>query len=97
MAARLVVKDYRGRELQEGDEIILNVQGPLFFRVVAIRPDLRPTADAPNYALIDVAATHSFVCARGMPEREFIRVRTAQEAGPLPFVQIETDEKKILS
>jgi hypothetical protein len=77
-------KDARGRVLEEGDEIILNVRGPIFFRVAAITPNLDPALPA-DMLHVHVAAIIPFAAARGKVNAEFIRVRTVEEAGPMPF------------
>ncbi len=82
-----IVFDHRNRPLQEGDEILLNVPGPIFFRVLGIRPVLDPGAP-PNLMLVDVAASVTFTTQREERAKVFIRVRTAEEAGPLPFMKL---------
>lgn len=77
-------KDARGRVLQEGDEIILTVPGPIYYRVISIAPAVDPLAPA-NMLIVRVAAAIPFAAARGAVNPEFVRVRTAEEAGPLPF------------
>lgn len=84
-------KDARGRELREGDEIILNVRGPIYFRVAAITPTMDPTAP-PDLLMVHVGAIIPFTAKRGAINPEFIRVRTLEEAGPIPF---ETTDIKI--
>jgi len=74
-------KDARGRVLQEGDEILLNVKGPVYYRVVKIRPNLDSKLP-PDMVYVDVAVVIPFLCQGGAINREFIRVRTIDEAGP---------------
>lgn len=76
--------DARGRPLQEGDEIILNVRGPIYFRVQKIQAVLDPKLPA-NQLLVHVGAFIPFMATRGKANAEFIRVRTAEEAGPSPL------------
>jgi len=80
--------DARGRPLQEGDEIILNVRGPIYFRVQKIQAALDPNLPA-NQLFVHVGAFASFLATRGQPNAEFIRVRTAEEAGPSPVKMLE--------
>jgi hypothetical protein len=76
------VLDSRGRALQEGDEIIVVLNGPTYMRVAKIVPALQ--ADAPPGAmLITLSAAYQFGAMRGTVNPEFIRVRTVEEAGPL--------------
>jgi hypothetical protein len=77
-------KDCRGRVLQEGDEIILITPGPVFFRVASIQPSLDPLAPK-DLLLLQIGAMIPFVAKRGAINPEFVRVRTAEEAGPTPF------------
>jgi hypothetical protein len=79
-----VVLDARNRVLQEGDEILLSVQGPIYFRVAQIVPVLDPAAP-PGLYLVHVGCMLTFTAKRGSINREFIRVRTAEEAGPSTF------------
>ncbi|SRR5258706_5601921 len=88
-----IVKDMRGRSLQEGDELILNVGGPIFFRVVKIAPVLNPGAPA-NLMKIEVAAALNWQAIREQINVEFIRVRTAEEAGPMVFRRLPDDDGK---
>lgn len=74
--------DFRGRELKEGDEIILNTGNPIFYRIVAITPVMDPKAP-PNLLKVEVAAAIHWHCVRGQINTEFIRVRSAEEAGPM--------------
>jgi hypothetical protein len=81
-------KDARGRLLQEGDEIILNAKGAIYFRIASITPTLDPNAP-PDLIMVHVAAIIPFVCKRGALNPEFVRVRTVEEAGPMNFSMIE--------
>lgn len=78
------IVEARGRKLEIGDEIMLNIAGPIYFRVINIRPALHPKIP-PGMLQIEIAAAVHFYAPRGMPQREFIRVRTAEEAGELPI------------
>jgi hypothetical protein len=74
----------RGRVLQEGDEIILQVPGPIYFRVAQITPVLDPAAP-PGLLHVHVGCMLTFTAKRGVVNREFVRVRTGEEAGPSVF------------
>lgn len=87
-----VVLDARGRALQEGDEIILAVAGPLYFRVAGITPVLDPTAP-PGLVQVHVGAMLTFGVKRGAVNREFVRIRTAEEAGPTSFTLLDAEER----
>ena len=78
------VREARGRELKEGDEIILAIPGPIYFRVAAITPVLDPGAP-PGLMQVHVGCMLTFGAKRGAVNREFVRVRTEQEAGPMQF------------
>lgn len=75
-------KDARGRTLTEGDEVILAVQGPIYYRVMAIEPNL-DTRQPPDMLMVHVGVMIPFLCKRGALNKEFIRVRTQEEAGPM--------------
>jgi hypothetical protein len=77
-------KDARGRDLQEGDEIMLNARGVIFYRIAKIGPVLDPKAP-PNALMVHVAAIIPFIAIRGAVNAEFVRVRTLEEAGPMNF------------
>lgn len=79
-----VVLEARGRVLNEGDEIILAIPGPLYFRVAQIAPVLDPDAP-PGLLVVHVGCMLSFTAKRGAINREFVRVRTGEEAGPSQF------------
>ena len=90
--------DARGRKLEVGDEVMLNLSGPIFLRVVDIRPYLHPQAPA-GMLQIEVAVGLHFFAPQGIPQREFIRVRTAEEAGPTNVVKLDEpagDEPKVV-
>lgn len=76
------VLDCRGRILREGDEVIVALQNPPFFRVSAIHPSLHPQAP-PGAMEIVFSAAYKFGAMRGAINPEFIRVQTVEEAGPL--------------
>lgn len=89
-----VVLEARGRELKEGDEIIVSIPGPIYFRVAGIQPILDPSAP-PGLVQVHVGAMLTFGATRGKVNREFVRVRTAEEAGPAGFKLLDaqpTDE-----
>lgn len=79
-----VTLEARGRVLQEGDEIILAIPGPIYFRVAQITPMLDPSAP-PGLLQVHVGCMLTFTAKRGAVNREFVRVRTAEEAGPSAF------------
>lgn len=81
-------KDARGRVLQEGDEVILNVKGPIYFRIASITPSLDPGAPA-DLLMVHAGVMVAFVAKRGAINSEFIRVRTLQEAGPTNFTILD--------
>lgn len=81
-------RDARGRVLQEGDEIILAVPGPIYFRVAQITPVLDPAAP-PGLLQVHVGAMLTFGAKRGAINREFVRVRSAEEAGPSSFTLLD--------
>lgn len=76
------VLDSRGRALQEGDEIIVVLNGPTYMRVAKIVPAMGMDAP-PGSMLITLSAAYQFGAMRGTVNPEFIRVRTVEEAGPL--------------
>lgn len=80
--ARDGVIELRGRVLGVGDELIINAPGPLFFRVIDITPVLDPKLP-PNLLKVEVACAIHWHAVRGQVNPEFIRVRTAEEAGPM--------------
>lgn len=80
--------DARRRPLQIDDEVILDTGHPIYFRVIGIKPAMDPRLP-PNQILVEVAAALHFLCTNGQPNPEFIRVRTAEEAGPSNLVKID--------
>lgn len=85
-------KDARGRVLQEGDEILLNTRGPIYYRISKIEPvplsQLQPGQDPAQLRrmlYVHVGVMLTFTAVRGQINGEFVRVRTAEEAGPSPF------------
>lgn len=76
------VVEMRGRKLEIGDEVMLNTGNPIFFRVIDIRPVLDPNMP-PGLMQIEVAAAIHFFAPKGQTQIEFIRTRTAEEAGPM--------------
>lgn len=72
------VLDSRGRVLQEGDEIILHLNQPVFVRVAKIAPVLDPAAP-PGAVQVQLAAVYQFTVKGNVPVGEFHRVRTADE------------------
>jgi hypothetical protein len=81
-------KDARGRVLQEGDEILLAIPGPIYFRVAEIAPVLDPAAP-PGLFHLHVGCMATFTVKGGERHREFVRVSTAAEAGPSPFTLLD--------
>lgn len=86
------VVEMRGRKLEVGDEVILNTGNPIFFRVIDIKPVLDPKAP-PGLLQVEVAAAIHFYATRGQINPEFIRTRTAAEAGPMNVFIPEEDAK----
>lgn len=71
-------RDARGRLLQEGDEVLLHIPGPIYFRVARVAPSLDPKAP-PNAIHLTLTARADFVAIRDQANLEFIRVRSAEE------------------
>lgn len=82
------IVEARGRKLEIGDEVLLSVPNPIYYRVIDIRPVLDPKAP-PGMMQIELGAAIHFFSPKGVPQREFIRVREAAEAGPSPLVRLE--------
>lgn len=78
MDLRVGTRDARGRVLEEGDEIIVSVAGPIYYRVASITPALDPGLPADMLTLV-IRADIKFLAQRGKVNPEFIRVRTAEE------------------
>ena len=78
--------DSRGRQLEIGDECLVVTGFPQFYRVVDIKPVLNPNAP-PGTMEIELASAVHFYAPKGVPQGEFIRVRTAEEAGPVGFIK----------
>ncbi len=85
------VLDARRRPLEPGDEIILGSSGPVYMRVVSVSPALDPRLP-PGQMQITLGCVVHFLAQRGTVNPEFIRVRTAEEAGPLPMQGLPDDE-----
>jgi hypothetical protein len=81
-------REARGRVLQEGDEIILALPGPVYFRVAQITPVLDPAAP-PGFLHVHVGCMLTFTAKRGVVNPQFIRVRTLEEAGPMGFTLLD--------
>lgn len=77
--------DARGRVLEEGDELILNTRGPIYFRVAKIEPLASLDPAARTMVLVHIGCMLTFTAKRGAVNAEFIRVRTGEEAGPTEF------------
>jgi len=75
-----VARDAFGRELQVGDEIVLNRVVPTRMVILEIRPDLSPKA-APNTMILTGQFTMITKLGANMPTPELILYRTAEEAG----------------
>jgi hypothetical protein len=78
-----VVRDVTGREVVEGDEIVLNTncQAPLF-RVLKIAPVVDPNAP-PGLLQVDLVCRWRFHAARNTPVVEFIKTRGVEEVGEI--------------
>lgn len=83
-----VVQDARGRALQDGDEILLAMKTPPYFRVMGVVPVLDPRAPA-GTMLVHVGTMMTFTVRADRPTPELIRVQTAAEAGPTNFELLE--------
>lgn len=81
MDIRIGTRDARGRVLQEGDEIIVAVAGPIYFRVTKITPAIDPKLP-PDMLLLEISAVIPFMAKRGAVNPEFVRVRTREEIEP---------------
>lgn len=88
--------DARGRPLQEGDEVLLAVHQPIYFRVVQIVPNVHPGAP-PNLMLVHVGAGFPIAAAKGTINPEIVRVRSAAEAGENPFRLLDEEQSKALT
>jgi hypothetical protein len=88
-----VVLDARRRPLAEGDEVILSLRGPVYFRVAQITPALGLNAP-PGAMLVHVGAMLTFTAMRGAVNAEFIRVQTAEEAGPTTFKLLDAQPEE---
>lgn len=84
----LIVRDYFGRSLEEGDEVFVALKGPILFRVVAIRPNMDPN-QPPNLVHVELAASAMLLTQREAAVKELIRTRTVAEAGPSHFQPVE--------
>lgn len=80
--------DARGRVLQEGDEILLRSAHDVYFRVMSITASLDPRAPG-DLLMVHIGVMIPFAAQRGKVNPEFIRVRTAQEAGPMNIEILE--------
>src|SRR3989304_5585865 len=74
-------QDAKGRPLREGDEVILNLPSPIYFRVAQVTPVLDPTAPRGTYH-VHLGTMFSFTLKGGAVTPAIIRVRTVEEAGP---------------
>jgi hypothetical protein len=83
-------KDARGRELKEGDEIILGTQLPVQWRILQLTPILDPKAPA-GALIMHLVATSNLPIQGGMKYSNMIRVQTVEEAGPMPFAMLPPD------
>lgn len=79
-----VVLDARGRALKPGDEVIVSGPGPFYFRVVEVSPTIDPRLP-PGTLHVAFGTVLHFAAQRGVVNAEFVRVRTAEEAGPMPM------------
>lgn len=73
----------KGRELQEGDEVLLTLPSH-YYRVCRIEAHPDPSAP-PGMKLIHLGAMVAFTLPGGQPAGNLIRVQTAAEAGPNPM------------
>jgi len=90
------ILDGLGRQLEVGDEIIVNTAKPPLFRILAITPMLDPRA-APGTIMVQLASMTGWVSHRNVPNPEFLLVRQAADAPPSPIQMIEkpADDRKV--
>lgn len=77
-----IVRDFLGRELGQGDEVLLVVDQPLVFRVLQITPATGPDMP-PGLLHVDVITRQRFVAARGQALKYLVRVNEARHAQPM--------------
>lgn len=85
-------KDARGRTLMEGDEVILNTPDVVYYRIASIEPHPDPNAPA-DMLMLHIGVMIPFVAKRGTANKQLVRVRTLEEAGPANFVTLEPPSK----
>lgn len=79
-----IVRDAFGRALEQDDEILLNINDLVRFRVASVVPELNPSLP-PNLLQVHVGCMLTFTVKREASVREMIRIRTAAEAGASNF------------
>jgi len=77
-------RDAKNRPLTEGDEVLLHLKMPVFFRVAQITPILDPGVRPGSYH-VHVGTMLTFTMKGGAAHAELIRVATAEEVGPSAF------------
>jgi len=78
-------KDVLGRPLEEGDGVILTLNGPVMFRIAQIESSFLDPRLPPGMMKIHFFATAHYTVKAGAKHQEFLRVGTLAELGPMPF------------
>lgn len=87
-AASGTVFDSLGRQLQEGDAVVLSVQTPMIFRVMKIAPVFDPAAPAGTLQM-QLICMASYTPKGGQALAQVLRVGAAEEMGPMPLKLID--------
>ena len=82
-------KDALGRPLEEGDGVILTLNGPTLFRVAQIESSFLDPRVPPGMLRIHLIATASYVVKAGAKHSEFVRVGTVEDLGPMPYAMTQ--------
>lgn len=77
-----VTKDFMGRELQVGDQLILSTAQPIIFQVLQVQPFSAPGMP-PGILAVDVIGRQRFLVGRNKNQPEFLRVAEAKDAPPI--------------
>lgn len=93
------VLDARGRALQVGDELLLNLKSPIYFRILGMEamPSLTIEQAPGARVMVTVMVAIPFQALDDKMNYELIRVRTAEEAGDLPFQLVSGTQPRIVS
>ncbi len=93
--ANVLLRDGMGRALEEGDVVILTGTQQQMFRILQMGTmlEMPNQPNMPKHAVkIQLLAMPVFVSSRGAADPTFIRVATAEEAGPMPLRMQEAPE-----